>query len=158
MARAVMGRPGFLGSPEVLGDGLLRQLALMDNQGWNQLRLSRCHSGATNQGQQRVPPQNKLECVFQPLSIKCCKGILFNSFEWILCYLRWRGKWQPTPVFLPGKSIDRGAWQRVQQDLATKQNNKCCLTMLMTGVTTTEGLSGLSGLSEEKSKTKDKHY
>ena len=30
--------------------------------------------------------------------------------------------------------------------------------MLMTGVTTTEGLSGLSGLSEEKSKTKDKHY
>ena len=21
------------------------------------------------------------------------------------------GKWQPTPVFLPGKSIDRAAWQ-----------------------------------------------
>ena len=23
----------------------------------------------------------------------------------------WRRKWQPTPVFLPGKSVDRGAWQ-----------------------------------------------
>ena len=22
----------------------------------------------------------------------------------------WRRKWQPTPVFLPGKSMDRGAW------------------------------------------------
>ena len=23
----------------------------------------------------------------------------------------WRRKWQPTPVFLPGESMDRGAWQ-----------------------------------------------
>ena len=23
----------------------------------------------------------------------------------------WRRKWQPTPIFLPGKSQDRGAWQ-----------------------------------------------
>ena len=22
----------------------------------------------------------------------------------------WRRKWQPTPVFLPGESLDRGAW------------------------------------------------
>ena len=22
----------------------------------------------------------------------------------------WRTEWQPTPVFLPGKSMDRGAW------------------------------------------------
>ena len=22
----------------------------------------------------------------------------------------WKGKWQPTPVFLPGESRDRGAW------------------------------------------------
>jgi len=22
----------------------------------------------------------------------------------------WRRKWQPTPVFWPGKSMDRGAW------------------------------------------------
>ena len=23
----------------------------------------------------------------------------------------WKRKWQPTPVFLPGKSMDREAWQ-----------------------------------------------
>ena len=41
----------------------------------------------------------------------------------------WRRKWQPTPVFLPGKSMDRGAWQatvhefaRVGHDLVTKQS------------------------------------
>ena len=39
----------------------------------------------------------------------------------------WRRKWQPTPVFLSGESIDRGAWQaivhgvaRVRHDLVTK--------------------------------------
>ena len=39
----------------------------------------------------------------------------------------WRRKWQPTPVFLPGKSMDKGAWlpvvhgvTRVVHDLATK--------------------------------------
>ena len=24
--------------------------------------------------------------------------------------MRWRRKWQPTPVFLPGESQERGAW------------------------------------------------
>ena len=24
----------------------------------------------------------------------------------------WRRKWQPTPVFLPGKSMDGGAWRK----------------------------------------------
>ena len=40
----------------------------------------------------------------------------------------WRRKWQPTPVFLPGKPHHRGAWwatvhgsQRVRQDLANEQ-------------------------------------
>ena len=40
-----------------------------------------------------------------------------------------RRKWKPTPVFLPGKSRDRGAWRatihevtkRVRHNLATKQ-------------------------------------
>ena len=39
----------------------------------------------------------------------------------------WRRKWQPTPVFLPGNPMDRGAWRatvhgvtRVRHDLATK--------------------------------------
>ena len=39
----------------------------------------------------------------------------------------WRRKWQPTPVFLPGKSMDRGDWwatvhgvARVRHDLVPK--------------------------------------
>ena len=39
----------------------------------------------------------------------------------------WRRKWQPTPVFLPGKSMDRGDWwatvhgvTRVRHDLVPK--------------------------------------
>ena len=42
-------------------------------------------------------------------------------------HICWRGKWQPTPIFLPGESMDRGAWQstahgvtRVGHDLLTK--------------------------------------
>ena len=30
----------------------------------------------------------------------------------------WRRKWQPTPVFLPGKSMDRGAWQATVHEVA----------------------------------------
>ena len=26
----------------------------------------------------------------------------------------WRRKWQPTPVFLPGKFVDRGAWHAIR--------------------------------------------
>ena len=44
----------------------------------------------------------------------------------------WRRKWQPTPVFLPGKShgqrslVDYSSWggKRVRHDLATKQQQK----------------------------------
>ena len=49
-------------------------------------------------------------------------GSLFHSME-----KSWRRRWQPTPVFLPGESHDRGAWwaavrgvARVGHDLATK--------------------------------------
>ena len=38
----------------------------------------------------------------------------------------WRWAWQPTPVFLPRKSVDRGAWQgtvhRVAKSLTTQLN------------------------------------
>ena len=30
----------------------------------------------------------------------------------------WSRKWQPTPVFLPGNSMDRGAWQAVVHGIA----------------------------------------
>ena len=34
----------------------------------------------------------------------------------------WRRKWQPTPVFLPGKShMDRGAWQAIVHRVTTRR-------------------------------------
>ena len=30
--------------------------------------------------------------------------------EGMVAHIYWRRKWQPTPVFLPGESQDRGAW------------------------------------------------
>ena len=32
-----------------------------------------------------------------------------------------RGKWQPTPVFLPGKSLDRGAWWATVRGVAESE-------------------------------------
>ena len=32
--------------------------------------------------------------------------------------IAWRRKWQPTPVFLPGKFMDRGAWQAAGHGVA----------------------------------------
>ena len=36
-----------------------------------------------------------------------CRTLRFNPR---VRKIPWRRKWQPTPVFLPGESIDRGAW------------------------------------------------
>ena len=49
--------------------------------------------------------------------------------------ITWRMKWQPTPVFLPGKPQGQRSWvgyspwglERVRHDLATKQRNKWML-------------------------------
>ena len=42
-------------------------------------------------------------------------GSLSVGHDWatslsLFTFMHWRRKWQPTPVFLPGKSMDRGAW------------------------------------------------
>ena len=36
----------------------------------------------------------------------------------------WRRAWQPTPVLLPGESVDRGAWQAVVHRVA-KSGHSC---------------------------------
>ena len=33
----------------------------------------------------------------------------------------WRRAWQPTPVFLPGESLDRGAWQGMVHKITKSQ-------------------------------------
>ena len=35
----------------------------------------------------------------------------------------WRRKWQPTPVFLPGNPMDRGAWQATVYGVAKSWTN-----------------------------------
>ena len=53
--------------------------------------------------------------------------------HWYMCW-SWKRKWQPTPVFLPGKSYGQRSlvgyrpWgcQRVGHDLVTKQQQTCC--------------------------------
>ena len=42
-------------------------------------------------------------------------GLLRVRHDWatslsLFTFMRWRRKWQPTPVFLPGESRDSGAW------------------------------------------------
>ena len=39
----------------------------------------------------------------------------------LFTFLHWRRKWQPTPVFLPGESQDRGAWWAVISGVAQSQ-------------------------------------
>ena len=34
----------------------------------------------------------------------------------------WRRKWQPTPVILPGKSMDKGAWRATVNGVAKESN------------------------------------
>ena len=45
-----------------------------------------------------------------------------SDFTLIFTFMRWRRKWQPTPVFLPGESQGRGSlvgchlWGRIELD------------------------------------------
>ena len=49
-----------------------------------------------------------------------------RSLSW---HLPWRRKWQPAPVFLPGESLDRGAWRATVHGVAQSQTR---LTQLST--------------------------
>ena len=50
------------------------------------------------------------------------KGSICNSgrprFNPWVRKIPWRRKWQPTPVFLPGKSMDRRAWQATAHEVS----------------------------------------
>ena len=41
--------------------------------------------------------------------------------DFTFTFLHWRRKWQPTPVFLPGESQDRGAWWAAVYGVAQSQ-------------------------------------
>ena len=47
----------------------------------------------------------------------------------------WSRKWEPTPVFLPGKPMDQGAWQAIVHGIArgqTQLSNQTTITAIMT--------------------------
>ena len=43
-----------------------------------------------------------------PVNAADVKGHRFDSWIWKIL---WRRTWQPTPIFSPGESTDRGAWR-----------------------------------------------
>ena len=55
-----------------------------------------------------------------------------TTWLWLFTFMRWRRKWQPTPVFLPGESQGRGSlvgcrlWGRAESDTteATQQQQQ----------------------------------
>ena len=57
----------------------------------------------------------------------------------LFSFMHWRGKWQPTPVFLPGESQGRGnlvgfcLWGRTESDTTemTQQQQQCKLDTLV---------------------------
>ena len=62
------------------------------------LGLPRCHSGKES----------------------TCQCRRFGFKPWVR-KIPWRRKWQPTPVFLPGNPMDRGAWRAAVQGVAESE-------------------------------------
>ena len=42
--------------------------------------------------------------------VVCIHTMGYYSAISLFTFMHWRKKWQPTSVFLPGESRDRGAW------------------------------------------------
>ena len=47
-----------------------------------------------------------------------CRRCMWRRFDPWVGNIPWRRAWQPTPVFLPGESQDRGAWQATDYRIA----------------------------------------
>ena len=56
----------------------------------------------------------------QELNLQCRRHRTGGFDPWVR-KVPWRKKWQPTPVFLPENSMDRGAWQPVVHKVAKSQ-------------------------------------
>ena len=53
--------------------------------------------------------------------LQCRRHMSFEFDPWVE-KTPWRRKWQPTPVFLPGESMDRGAWWLWLEQLCLHRN------------------------------------
>ena len=82
-----------------------------------------------NQGSPRSSADKEFTCN-AVVCLKCSRPG-FNSWVWKIAWIR---KWQPTPIFLPRKSMDRGTWwttvhgfKSVGHNLATKPTRTYCM-------------------------------
>ena len=51
-----------------------------------------------------------------------------GSIPWV-GKIPWRRGWKPTPVFLPGNPMDRGAWQATAHSVAKSWTPLKCLSL-----------------------------
>ena len=108
-----------LGKPLCLGSGDSSAISLRP-------RLAMMRGGHQTQGGQLAPglQDNTYKLAFwSPVNMWICLGLPW-WLRWKRIHLQfrkprfdpwvekilWRRKWQPTPVFLPGKSMDGGDW------------------------------------------------
>ena len=61
-----------------------------------------------------------------------CRRLKRLEFDPWVGKIPWRGTWQPTPVFLPGKSMDRGAWQATVHDITKSRTQPRTHTLRLT--------------------------
>ena len=57
-----------------------------------------------------IPGSFQVVLVVKNPSVKCRKLNMRHEFDPWVRKFPWRRAWQPTPVFLPGESMDRGVW------------------------------------------------
>ena len=72
----------------------------------------------------RGPPYSRMgflgsTCGKEPASQ--CRRHKRHRFDAWIRKIPWRKAWQPTPVFLPGESVDREAWQATVHGVAKSQ-------------------------------------
>ena len=71
--------------------------------------------------------------VGKKICLQCsrCRRLRFNP--WVK-KISWKGKWQPTPVFLLENSMDRGAWQATVHRVAEESDMTKWLHRYITNV------------------------
>ena len=92
----------------ILQTGILEWVAMLFSRGSSQPRDRTCISHISCISTWVRACQVAL--VVKNPSVKCRKLNMRHEFDPWVRKFPWRRAWQPTPVFLPGESMDRGVW------------------------------------------------
>ena len=57
----------------------------------------------------------------EPGRLQSMGSLKVGLSDFTFTFMHWRGKWQPTPVFLPGEFQGRGAWWAAVSGVAQSQ-------------------------------------